>query len=795
MPVASEPPTPTPLAPLAEKKRGRRGIWVAGGVGLLLIAGAAGAGIALLGGDDEPKRPVQPGGSVEPTTSLLGAPGHEWRIRAEDLVDEPGATFASPFFRGEGQSVTPTLLPGLVVTFVSSYDEVTDESRTWLVGLDPETGERTWAEENEDGLWPTCVPLADQKRLACYTVEWDEVTEKSSSEVVVRDASTGRVVGSQEFGYGIGDIRGVGDRIWTIGVDSDWETGTHRVHLTAGGASDLTDDVDRETRLVEDQEDYGESWTMLQSDGSRLWATVAGKSFRIDTGTGELVEDTTVNVASDEKGKPIVVHEEDGQSWLEGSEDRFDGTVWDAWAGKQVVRRGMVGVGRTLVRRDTGALVRTVIDDEAEASWVNDDVLRVSDWSDEETDVWFEAASTGEVLWRDRQGRWSWASISDAFLSFAPDSDTFDVRSAWTGDVAWSRELPVTKTDDGDTWQMTTDIATWTDGLVVTSEETMFGFTDFGTPDPDLLRVPEGISASSAPEGTDDRAADELPLGDEYVTACGSEPEFVPVESEGGPAGVEVTYEVTATCPGGQWLDSPAYRIDLTGDDDGEEVQLATGVFDFSADRVWIPEAGSGESGSRVTTTFPVSQVWATPEEIGGYIERAAILVDCVREESGSEEERAPEDRGATDAGDAASSADVTDPDTREENSLTALRRMAAQDKEYVLANLADRWLPQLSSKQDGTHDRVDEKTYDYTAIYEEHLRLRLEYPDVRLLWSSDWGSFERPGYWVTVVGRGSARPKPALAWCRSTDRAPSQCYAKLVRVAGPYEGTTRLQR
>ncbi|WP_235737011.1 hypothetical protein [Nocardioides alcanivorans] len=688
--------------------------------------------------------------------------------------------------------MTPLVVGDLAVIGVHAYDSMLERSQRWIVALDAATGRTRWSEEFAEETWGTCIVLPREEQLVCGEERWDETNDTASTLLTVRDVDHGRVVASHTFDHRLRGMVGMGDQVWTLGGESDWTTGTHRIHVTAGSVDDLVGDVDRETRLVDDEEYGGEDWSTLETDGERLWASVAGKPYRVDVTTGELTEqETWTYVGRDAEGQPLVVQQRDGLTWFEGEEQRWSGYLWDLWGTRPQVRRGLVGFGGELVRRDSGEVVRTVVDDDnGDVTWVNDDVLRVSRWpEDGESEIWFETALGGEVLWRDRERRWTYAATSDAFLSFTPDSDHFDVRSVWSGDLAWSRELPVTEaSDDGSRWSMTTHISTWSGGVVVTSSETMFGFADFDDPDPDLLERPVGLDEVAAEEPKDD-----LALGEDYVTACGSEPEFTPISSEAVSGSVAVTFEVSATCPSGQWLDSPAYRIDLTGsDDDGSDVPLATGRFDFSDDnRVWIPAEGTSE----VTTGFPVKQVWATPEEIGSYIGRGAILVDCEREESGSGEELAPQDPAVADAGGADSADDVTDPDTREENSLQALRRIAAQDKEHVLENLAGQWMPQLSSKQDGTHDSVDARTYDYTAIYEEHLRLRLDHPDVRLLWSGDWGSYERDDYWVTVVGQGSNRAKPALQWCADSGRAPSQCYAKLVRVSGPPEGTTRLQR
>ncbi|WP_235737012.1 zinc ribbon domain-containing protein [Nocardioides alcanivorans] len=93
-------PQAQPPVPATSGARKRRW-WIAATVGLLLVAGAAVTGVVLLGDDEAAPKP-NPGAAVEPATSVLGQPGREWSVRAEDVVDEPGATFFAPDFSGEG---------------------------------------------------------------------------------------------------------------------------------------------------------------------------------------------------------------------------------------------------------------------------------------------------------------------------------------------------------------------------------------------------------------------------------------------------------------------------------------------------------------------------------------------------------------------------------------------------------------------------------------------------------------------------------------------------------------------
>jgi serine/threonine kinase PknH len=117
------------------------------------------------------------------------------------------------------------------------------------------------------------------------------------------------------------------------------------------------------------------------------------------------------------------------------------------------------------------------------------------------------------------------------------------------------------------------------------------------------------------------------------------------------------------------------------------------------------------------------------------------------------------------------------------------LRQIADEDRPFVTANLADRWVPQLSSKRPGV---VDEGVvWDNTMTLQEHLDLRQRYPNVRLLWSGDWSTFSAPNFWVTVVGMTFPDSAGPLAWCRSQGFDRDHCIAKIISTTHPVDGST----
>jgi hypothetical protein len=117
-----------------------------------------------------------------------------------------------------------------------------------------------------------------------------------------------------------------------------------------------------------------------------------------------------------------------------------------------------------------------------------------------------------------------------------------------------------------------------------------------------------------------------------------------------------------------------------------------------------------------------------------------------------------------------------------QQDSVQQLQQLASSDRPFVKANLADWWIPQLSSKRSTepwTVDPEDGVKYDPVRILREHQQLRQKYPGiVRLLWAGDWSTFSAPNFWVTVVADTFPDSAGALAWCRSQGLDVDHCTA-----------------
>lgn len=131
----------------------------------------------------------------------------------------------------------------------------------------------------------------------------------------------------------------------------------------------------------------------------------------------------------------------------------------------------------------------------------------------------------------------------------------------------------------------------------------------------------------------------------------------------------------------------------------------------------------------------------------------------------------------------------TTRPQDPEQAALARLQDLADGDRSDVANVLADRWIPQISSKRVGLV--AEGRTWTNQAILDEHDRLRAMYPDVKLLWSGDWSTFDGRDFWVTVVGLPFGDPNDALGWCSAQGFDRDHCVAKLVSTSHPIDGST----
>ena len=131
----------------------------------------------------------------------------------------------------------------------------------------------------------------------------------------------------------------------------------------------------------------------------------------------------------------------------------------------------------------------------------------------------------------------------------------------------------------------------------------------------------------------------------------------------------------------------------------------------------------------------------------------------------------------------------VTAAPDSEAASLARLQQMANDDRPNVIT---DTWIPQISSKKLGLY--ADGKVWNDAMILDQHMQMRQQYPNVRLLWSGDWSTFNGRDFWITVVGLPSSNPDDVLAWCTRQGYDRDNCIAKIVSTTRAVAGTTKLQ-
>ncbi|WP_186818607.1 PQQ-binding-like beta-propeller repeat protein [Nocardia ninae] len=316
-----------------------------------------------------------------------------------------------------------------------------------------------------------------------------------------------------------------------------------------------------------------------------------------------------------------------------------------------------------------------------------------------------------------------------------------------------------------------------------------------------------GLAEAPGTAGTQQKSGLDAAAGSRQVTKCGSVPTIRPVEYRTDSGGLIVKAEIKATCPGGDIVSSDRMRITVTAS--GQTV--ASGYFDFADTPMYLPRTDTASGGVTITREFkyPVGSFWRLPNSLGPSSGTSSAtstvtaasdqLVECEEQSQGHGPGSAEIPATSTVVSPLAATAAA--PPSRidtEAASLDALRAQADADRPFVAARLADRWVAQLSAKRPGlVAPDVDGRMVQWNAteILNQHLRLRLMYPDVRLVWSDEWRTFDLDGWWVTIAGVTFADPDAANGWCDGHGIAVDECFAKLVSDTRGPSGTTAYRR
>lgn len=254
--------------------------------------------------------------------------------------------------------------------------------------------------------------------------------------------------------------------------------------------------------------------------------------------------------------------------------------------------------------------------------------------------------------------------------------------------------------------------------------------------------------------------------------SCGTPPRLQPVRVRTDRAGLAITMAATTNCTDGDIVSTDALQVNVT--DRGRDV--AAGYFDLSRTPFAIP----GKSASELTMVFPLGTYWLPENAL------SQNLVATVADAGASLSTRSATSRAVTvEAFDAASPT----VGTGNAAATSALRSIAATDAPLIRRDIEDRWVPQLSSKRAGLV--ADGIQWSDADILEEHLALRAEYPQARLMLSDEWSTFSSGGWWVTAVAAPHSSGEAANEWCSREGFDRDHCFAKIISSTRGPDGTT----
>jgi hypothetical protein len=97
-------------------------------------------------------------------------------------------------------------------------------------------------------------------------------------------------------------------------------------------------------------------------------------------------------------------------------------------------------------------------------------------------------------------------------------------------------------------------------------------------------------------------------------------------------------------------------------------------------------------------------------------------------------------------------------------------------------------WVPQISAKAVGT--QVGSIVYDESRILAEFRDANRTY-GAFLVRSDDYSTFQRSGYWVTLVPQRFTDGRAANSWCVTNGFSRDDCFAKRLSHTDPPDGNT----
>lgn len=382
---------------------------------------------------------------------------------------------------------------------------------------------------------------------------------------------------------------------------------------------------------------------------------------------------------------------------------------------------------------------------------------------------------TGRVLWRSQFSVFTSDLTTDGRRLIAvsgEDGHEMYAVDVATGQRAWSVTMP----DVGDYPKL---VAVG-DDLVVLGSQAVVGFHPTGG----VAELYRGDAAQTRTPGS--------------VTPCATPPTVTPENFAVDNQSLVVRLRFTAGCGSGDVLSNSGYQVTVRD----QSSLIASSTFDLSINPVPVPADG----GTVREFAFPAGTYYRLPSSLSGgsgsstSVNAGGETVQCTS--AGIDRVAVGQPYSSTATSDmtplvGAVQAAQQGIDTTA-NAIDALRAQADADRPLVQSQYLDRWLAQISAKQVRTPPMmatdVDDRTmvaWTPEQILRQHLDLRARYPEVRLLYSDEWQTFDLRGWWITVAQPNVLDASGANAWCDSKAIAPNQCFAKLVSNSRGSAGTT----
>ncbi len=753
---------------------------------IVLVIGVSGAAYLLFGRDTD-KGPGPVAGQLRGTFPTQPAVG--WRLPAAEIFD--GAAFVRPdstsyqyqrpgFIAVDDAVITAAVLPR------------TDRPAT-LLAIDAGTGDVRWTADV--GFAPVCASASVDGLLPCVSKEatfGPSAAPRQVSFVRMSDGTVDHVIPVSEY---VRAVEVADSTVYTMAFDHERMVRT----ITRGTVDNLTAVWSRDYPLSDDDAGcVGSGDTTF--DG-------------VDSGVVFSGNDGGMVIANAADGKLLVPEQVTHLSVHEGQ-----GLIARSCAGSEFDAVNTVVVGAD------GSLLRTVEDHELAADpWLVEPNANVP-YIIGRTAYDF---ATGRELWTtsiDRNTTLQ-AIIGDTVIGGLGFEETgisgFDLA---TGQHLWTNEMDASRIElsDGKRIMLPTDgglvaldMATgdevWTIREIDLNEYLAPVGVGFASTTGDYITYyPPTGGASVAPgRSSGEESSLDTDASGGVITKCGRPPEMRPVKYRAENGSLIVTMELRARCPSGDIISTNRMLIRIRD----QLGPICSATFDFSGNPLVL--GGEGSAPTTLELEFGDGTYTRHPNTLGehsggsGPVGSTDIVteadasgnevVECEDDgtSSGPQSADTPTDRarvkGLAKAPDDNQSGCGSDADA-----LAALRAQVEADRPFVRSRLENRWVPQLSAKRPGlVAPEVDGRMVTWTPceILRQHLRMRGQYPEVRLVWSDEWRTFDLAGWWVTLGGVIFENADAANGWCDQRRIPVDECFAKVVSSTGDSRGTTKYRR